>query len=392
MRICLVYDCLFPWTIGGGERWYRNLAERLAAEGHQITYLTLRQWREPPQIEGVTVIAVGPQMALYRNGKRRSLPPLRFGLGVFFHLLRHGRRYDIVHTASFPFFSLLAAAVAQRVSGYRIVCDWFEVWSNEYWAEYLGSLGRIGVFVQWLCARVRQKAYTFSRLHEERVRALGVKTVSQLTGLYAPAKSPIAQAEAATLPTVVYAGQFIPEKRIELIVEALNLARDHIPGLRAKLIGDGPSRPDVLAQIDRLELGGMVSCPGFVEWEVVDEAMASALCVVQPSMREGYGMVVIEAAHRGVPSIVVTAPDNAATELVSDGTNGFVVSRPEAALLAEAIVKCVAQSTGLRSRTHDWYLENEKRLSIEASLAVVVRDYRAGFLDKPTKSLESAPC
>lgn len=378
MRICLVYDCLFPWTIGGAERWYRNLAERLAAEGHEITYLTLRQWDEPPQVDGVKVIAVGPRMALYRDGKRRSLPPLRFGLGVLFHLLRHGRRYDIVHTASFPYFSLLAAAFARPVGGYRIVCDWFEVWSNEYWKQYLGSLGRIGVFVQWLCARVRQKAYTFSRLHEERVRALGVEPVSQLTGLYAPTKLPDFQAEAATPFTVVYAGRFIPEKRIELIVEALNLARDQVPGLRAELIGDGPSRASVVAQINRLGLGEMVSCPGFVEWEIVDRAMSSALCVVQPSMREGYGMVVVEAAHRGVPCIVVSAPDNAATELVDDVVNGFSVSRPEPALLAEAIVKCAAHSTNLRRSTHHWYVENEERLSLETSLTVVVQDYRAG--------------
>ena len=33
MRICLVYDCLFPYTVGGAERWYRNLAERLAELG-----------------------------------------------------------------------------------------------------------------------------------------------------------------------------------------------------------------------------------------------------------------------------------------------------------------------------------------------------------------------
>ena len=29
MRIAIVYDCLFPNTVGGAERWYRNLAERL---------------------------------------------------------------------------------------------------------------------------------------------------------------------------------------------------------------------------------------------------------------------------------------------------------------------------------------------------------------------------
>jgi hypothetical protein len=33
VRICLVYDCLYPHTVGGAERWYRDLAERLARDG-----------------------------------------------------------------------------------------------------------------------------------------------------------------------------------------------------------------------------------------------------------------------------------------------------------------------------------------------------------------------
>src|SRR5262245_14907411 len=44
VRVCIVYDCLYPYTIGGAERWYRSLAERLAATGAEVTYLTLRQW------------------------------------------------------------------------------------------------------------------------------------------------------------------------------------------------------------------------------------------------------------------------------------------------------------------------------------------------------------
>ena len=63
MRICLVYDCLYPHTVGGAERWLRSLAERLAAEGHEVTYLTLRQWPrgEHPSVPGVKVVAVGPR-------------------------------------------------------------------------------------------------------------------------------------------------------------------------------------------------------------------------------------------------------------------------------------------------------------------------------------------
>src|ERR671934_17472 len=36
MRIAIVYDCLFPYTVGGAERWYRALADHLQA-GHQDT-------------------------------------------------------------------------------------------------------------------------------------------------------------------------------------------------------------------------------------------------------------------------------------------------------------------------------------------------------------------
>lgn len=392
MRICLVYDCLFPWTIGGAERWYRNLGERLAAEGHEVTYLTLRQWDEPPQIDGINVIAVGPRMPLYADGKRRMLPPLRFGVGVLAHLLRHGRRYDVVHTASFPYFSLLAAGVARPFGSYRIVCDWHEVWSWEYWSEYLGPLGWIGAFVQALCARVPQKAYAFSKLHQARVERLGVTSVTQLTGEYAPAHEPTCHDKAADPHEVAYAGRFITEKRIGLLVEALALAHRKLPSLRAQLIGDGPTRPEIQARIAELGLKDVIACPGFVSSDVLDEVMASALCVVQPSSREGYGMVVIEAAHRGVPTIVVTAPDNAATELVDDGRNGFVVKTADPQALATAIEQCEKLGTGLRQSTRKWYSENRKRLSLETSLALVVQDYDAGRIAPREETMEREPC
>src|SRR5438477_7161511 len=143
MRVCIVYDCLFPHTVGGAERWYRSLAERLVADGHTVSYLTLRQWQRSvdPGVAGVDVCVVGPRMPLYtRSGRRRTVPPIVFGLGVLWHLLRHGSRYDVVHTCSFPYFSLLAAACVRPRRRYRLVVDWFEVWSRGYWRGYLGKI------------------------------------------------------------------------------------------------------------------------------------------------------------------------------------------------------------------------------------------------------------
>ena len=209
MRICIVYDCIYPHTVGGAERWYRNLAERLVSEGHEVDYLTLRQWPEGEDagVPGVRVIAVGPRMELYAGGRRRIGPPLRFGLGVLRHLLRHGRSYDAVHTASFPYFSLLAAGAVRPLRRYRLVVDWHEVWTQAYWREYLGRVaGAAGWLVQRLCLRIPQRAFCFSRLHERRLRELGLRgELTVVRGQYAGLPGRLV--EAREPPTVVFAGR-----------------------------------------------------------------------------------------------------------------------------------------------------------------------------------------
>lgn len=378
MRVCIVYDCLYPYTIGGAERWYRNLAERLAATGADVTFLTLRQWERgaTPDVPGVRVVAVGPRIALYtRGGRRRLLPPIVFGTGVLIHLLRHSGRYDIVHTASFPYFSLLAVGAARRRSRFQTIVDWHEVWTREYWGEYLGPLaGRIGWWIQRICLRVPQRAFCFSRLHERRLRELGFRgELTRLEGQYAERHE--AGPPETALPVAVFAGRFIPEKRVTALVRALARAREQIPDLRGEIYGDGPEREEVLGAIAGLGLDGYVSAPGFVEAEVLEQALSTALCLLLPSGREGYGRVVVEAAARGVPTVVVEGPDNAAAELVEEGVNGAIASSAAADDLAAAIVRVHRAGPELRRSTLDWFRRNSERLSLERSLQTVLEAY-----------------
>ena len=377
-----MYDCLFPWTVGGGERWFRSVAERLVADGHEVTYLTLTQWKagEEPQIPGVRVIGIGRRHLELYDGERRKIgPPLRFGVGVLWHLLRHGRRYDVVHTASFPFFSLLAAGVARRVGGYRIVCDWFEVWSKQYWRAYLGPKGGpVGWLIQRWCSHIRHEPHVMSQLHGGRLRELNPKLDPLLlTGLYAGELSapPVTAPPAA--PHVVYAGRHTQEKRVPQLVAALAEAHRQRPALRATIFGDGPYRPQVLAEIERLGLHGIVEAPGFVDHEVLEAAMRAASCIVQPSDREGYGLVVVEAANHGVPAVVVAGPDNAAVELVEPGVNGEVAASIEPGELAAAILRAADGGEALRASTSAWLARNAERLSLDHSLAQLSRSYAA---------------
>jgi glycosyltransferase involved in cell wall biosynthesis len=378
MRICLIYDCLFPHTVGGAERWYRSLAERLAADGHEVTYLTLRQWDRgiDPGVRGVDVRAVGPRMHLYSSpGRRRILPPLVFGAGVLWHLLGHGRRYDVVHTCSFPYFSLLAAALARLRWRYRLVVDWFEIWTRAYWRDYLGRVGGdAGWHVQRLCAHVPQRAFCFSRLYAERLRDEGLRgEITMLAGVYdGPTDARMVR---PAEPLIVFAGRHIAEKQVLAIPPALARARSRIPQLRATILGDGPERPEVLRLVAALELGDAVEVPGFVATDTVQELMSRALCMLLPSRREGYGLVVIEAAAAGTPSVVVAAADNAAVELVTDGENGFIAPSASPEDLAAAILRVHAAGPALRDSTAAWFGRNAQRLSLAASLEIALGVY-----------------
>jgi glycosyltransferase involved in cell wall biosynthesis len=381
MRICLVYDCLFPHTVGGAERWYANLAERLAREGHEVTYLTLRQWEkgETPQIDPrVRVVVAGPRMALYtESGRRRILPPLVFGAGVLAHLLRRGRRYEVVHTCSFPYFSLLAAALARPLARYRLVVDWFEVWSRTYWREYLGgAAGAIGALVQRVCALVPQRAFCFSRLHAERLRGEGLRgEVRVLRGLYGGSLEPHSPRPAQD--GVLFAGRLIPEKRAPLAVAAVAAASRLVEELRGEFLGEGPEREALERAIDEQEMRGAISAPGFLSAEEVEARMRGAMCMLLTSEREGYGMVVVEAARWGTPSVVVAGPDNAAVELVEEGVNGFVAPVAQAESIGAAIARVSEGGMVLRESTARWFAEHAQELSIERSLGDVLESYEA---------------
>jgi glycosyltransferase involved in cell wall biosynthesis len=143
--------------------------------------------------------------------------------------------------------------------------------------------------------------------------------------------------------TVLYAGRLVPSKRVDLIIKALPTVREAYPDVNLQIIGDGPELPSLKRLADKLGLAGNVLFSGTLPTyqEVADRMMASALFVM-PSIREGFGMVVLEAMAASTPVIIVRSKMNAALELVDHGSTGLVVEPENPDAIAEAMVRLLS--------------------------------------------------
>jgi glycosyltransferase involved in cell wall biosynthesis len=388
VRVCIVYDCLFPWTAGGAERWYRELAEYLPAAGANVRYLTRLQWTAAnvPEIPGVEVVVVAPEAELYEaDGTRKVRPPLRFGWGVFLWFVRHRRDVDVVHVANFPFFSLIAARLALVGSGAEIYVDWHEVWPRRFWETYAGrGAGALGFFIQELCVRLTQHALVFWSHNGERLRQHGYKSdITTLAGLVPqiPIRAAPSTARSGT-PTVLFVGRLIQDKGVRLLPEMLQLALRFQPDLRLVVVGTGPEEALVRAAFSEFGIADHVDLLGTVLDGELERLRSAASCSIVASTREGYGISAVESLAVGTPIIVASNPENLAVHHVVEGVNGFVVE-PSPAGLANGVRLAIETGDELRISTRNWFLEHAPSMTVDNSLREVVTLYATRVTRRP---------
>lgn len=145
---------------------------------------------------------------------------------------------------------------------------------------------------------------------------------------------------------VVYVGQLIPEKGVDVLLEAVAMAATRIPDVSLDVVGrlDGWEAPRYAGFRERLlERSQAPDLQGRVRWlgfrEDVPRVLASASVHAVPSrpeQLEGFGIVVVEAKQQGVPSVV--SPSGALPELIAHERDGWIARDFSAEALAEGLV------------------------------------------------------
>lgn len=380
LRIAYIYDAVYPFTKGGGERRIYEIGRRLAARGHDVHWFSWKWWpdKAPARLAGIDLHGNTVAPPLYgRSGRRTISEAVRFGLNVW--QLLDKNNFDVIDCGQFPYFHCFAVG-ARRNTHQSFVITWYEVW-NQRWHSYLGLGGWLGVAIERLASRLPDKIIAISAKTRDGLLAVGVDQtrialvpngvdVATVSGI--PASSETVD--------LVYVGRLREHKNVHVLLEAVSLAKRAGHAWTALVVGDGPERLRLETMAKDLGIGDQVRFAGEVErFEDVVSAMKSARVFVHLSTKDsGASLTLLEASSCGLPIVGVDDPLGIDTSVVRDGENGLVLPRLDAqavkraldALLRDEERRQKMSVAALRvARAHDWQniAEDHERL-YEASL------------------------
>jgi len=139
-------------------------------------------------------------------------------------------------------------------------------------------------------------------------------------------------------PHLVAAGRLSKEKGFDVLLDAMPLVRAAVPQADLTLLGDGPLKPELLAQRERLGLAGAVHLAGFQPNPY--PYFKHADLFVLPSRHEAFGLVVIEALAVGTPVVASDCP-GALREILGDCPKARLAPPSDPKALAEAVVSAI---------------------------------------------------
>ncbi|MFN8378813.1 MAG: glycosyltransferase [Anaerolineae bacterium] len=307
------------WAIPVQQRLVRELAKT-----DRITVLALRypHSRQPYLLEGAQVIPLG------WTAQARNLNRLRLWREALNTLERLHRKapFDVLHATWADETGLIVTRAGRKLGIPSVVSA---VGGEAVRLKSLGYGLQGSVFSRWT---VRQA------LKADRVLAASPYLARQL--------APLTPRRPEVLPLGVDTAHFSPASALPepgLIVAAGSLttvkghatllhALAHVPHARLEIAGDGPERPRLEAMAAALGIHERVSLLGSVAYPDMPALFRRAAMHALPSLHEGEGMVTLEAAACGVPTV-----GSAVGLLADDRELGIAVPPGDAEALAEAL-------------------------------------------------------
>lgn len=320
--------CIFTWRdlahpeAGGAEVYTEQVAKRWVRDGHHVTIVAAGVDGRPAEevVDGYTVVRMGGKYTVYREGKkwwRQTGCALGFDLVI-----------DMINTVAFEAHKWVKNVPV--VGFIHQTCE--EIWHIN--TPFPASLvGRYVMEPYWLRGYRDVPVLAVSQSTKDALARFGVRDVTVVPEGYEPEFTGDLPPK-ETDPTLVWCARVVDYKRPFDLLRAAEKVKPQIPDLKVWFIGGGP-------QLDELRAAAppWVEVLGFVDQDVKFDRMARAHLHVATSVREGWGLVVTEAAAMGTPTLSYDVPGLRDSTRAAKG----VVIPPEVDALADWLPPILAK-------------------------------------------------
>ncbi|HEY3004942.1 MAG TPA: glycosyltransferase family 4 protein [Kribbellaceae bacterium] len=327
---------------GGSERYVEEVATGLAARGWSVSVLCAGYPGSPREAHrrGVRYLYRGGKLTVYAHG--------------LWQAFKH-RRHQVVDVQNgLPFFTRLVRR--------QVVVLLHHVHREQWPVVYPGWPGRLG---WWLESRLSPWLYrdcryvTVSSASRDELVRIGVAAGRINVVHNGTEPAPPRQRPRATTPTVLCVGRLVPHKQVEHAIDAIALARTTMADARLVVVGAGWWEERLREYAERLGVSDAVEFRGYVSEADKHAAYDEGWLLALPSLKEGWGIVVGEAAAHSVPTVAYRSAGGP-TESVHDGAGvladdhaGFCAAVVE--LLGDDVRRRALSSGAMRSAdTFTW--------------------------------------
>jgi glycosyltransferase involved in cell wall biosynthesis len=273
--------------MGGAEVFTHEVAKRWVEAGHEVTLFTseFSNCKREEVLDGVRIVRSGGKYSVYRRAKKHYRE--RFSSGG----------YDVVvdEINTRPFFTPKFVNNGEKVVGL------IHQLAREYWFyEMPFPISYVGYYFledRWLKSYVDVPTVTVSESTRQDLLSLGFSRVFVVSeGLNFKPLTEVPEKE--SFPVIVYVGRLKRAKRPDHAVRAFRIVKQKIPEAELWVLGDGPFRRN----LEGLAGEGVKFLGNLSDVERRKHVRRSWV-LVNPSVREGWGLNVVEANALGVPAV-----------------------------------------------------------------------------------------
>jgi glycosyltransferase involved in cell wall biosynthesis len=306
---------------GGSEVYVERVASELAAKGYRATLFCAMHGDAAAQERtgtGITILRRGGRHTVYL---RAALTYLAGALGRGPLSRRRLGRPDVIVDVGngIPFLSKLYARKLVLVLVHHV--------HREQWPVVMGRwMAKLGWWIESrLAIRVYRKCryVTVSEATQRELAGLGVGPNRISIVHNGTPTLPDSHAPRDSEPSLLVLGRLVPHKRVEIAIHTLARLRDDFAGLRLTVAGTGWWETHLRDYARDLGVADQVHFAGFVGDAEKHRLLARAWVALTPSLKEGWGLTIVEAAACGTPTVAFASAGGVAEALV-DGKTGLL--------------------------------------------------------------------